>query len=153
MSIRAFLLNIKPIMDNKSKIILLADDDLDDQELLEEAFLQLERDAAIHTVSSAKEVLAYLQSCTEKELPCLIVLDYNMPDFSGAEVLRLLASHEQYKNIPAIIWSTSDSQIYKNICEERGARFYFHKPANFKDIAIIARQMLQHCNVKVLRHN
>lgn len=130
------------------KIILLADDDLDDQELMEGAILQVESDAAIHTVSSAKEVLVYLQSCTNQELPCLIILDYNMPDSTGAEVLQLLTSHNRYNKIPAVVWSTSDSSVYKNICKERGAKAYFRKPIIYTDTIKIAKEMLKVCQVK-----
>ena len=69
-------------MNMEEKIILVADDDLDDQEMLEEVFLGIEKDALIHTVSSAKEALEYLRNCVPTALPCLIILDYNMPDLN-----------------------------------------------------------------------
>ncbi len=53
--------------------ILIADDDLDDLQLLEEAILKVEPHTEVHTVSSGKQVLDYLQNCTNKKFPCLIV--------------------------------------------------------------------------------
>jgi CheY-like chemotaxis protein len=133
-------------MSKEPKIILLADDDLDDQQLLEEAFLLLEKDAAIHTVSSAKEVLEYLQTCPKEELPHLIVLDFNMPDFTGAEVLELIYAHTDYKKIPVVVWSTSNSPFHKSLCEEKGAVQYFSKPNSFIEISQLASKMLRFCN-------
>ena len=130
----------------KERIILVADDDVDDQELLEEAILHLKEGAAIHTVSSGNELIEYLISCTKKELPCLIVLDYNMPKMNGVEVLEYLHNNENYKHIPAIVWSTSNSIFYKEICKQKGALEYFQKPNNFTTLTAVAKQMLSFCS-------
>lgn len=132
-------------MSSQSKFILYADDDADDQELLKEAFLQLETSAKIYTVSSGKETLDFLQTTERNELPCLIVLDYNMPDLNGAEVLNRICRDTRYSKIPKVIWSTSNSSYYKQLCKEKGADYYFTKPQNFKDIKEMAGKMLQLC--------
>ena len=126
--------------------ILVADDDLDDQELLEEAFLLINEKASIHTVSSGKEVLVYLQNCSILELPCLVVLDYNMPDFTGPEILETILKEDRYKKIPSVIWSTSNTNLYKEISIQRGAKQYYQKPQNFKGIITLAQEMLRICN-------
>jgi CheY-like chemotaxis protein len=81
-------------MNQAFKIILLADDDLDDQELLEEAFLHIEPEAEIHTVLSGKILIEYLPNCLNKHLPCLIVFDYNMPGMNAPEILDDLCENE-----------------------------------------------------------
>ena len=95
-------MNISP------KIILLADDDADDRELLEEAILSIETDAVIHAAASGNEALTVLNNSSDKELPCLIILDYNMPDLNGAEVIEIIINDNRYKDIPVLIWSTSN---------------------------------------------
>ncbi len=132
-------------MTSKGKIILYADDDADDQELLKEAFLQLETSARVHIVSSGKETLDFLKTTHRNELPCLIVLDYNMPDLNGAEVLNKICGDTRYDKIPKIIWSTSNSDYYKQLCKEIGADYYFTKPQNFLDIKKFAGKMLELC--------
>ncbi len=133
-------------MNNPGKIILVADDDFDDLEMLEEVFLKIEKNAIVHTVSCGKEVLAFLTGCHAKDLPCLIVLDYNMPDLTGAQLTELISSNEAYKHIPLLVWSTSNSPVYKRECELKGAREYFYKPNDFGQVIEMARQMLVHCD-------
>ena len=127
------------------KIILVADDDLDDQEMLEEVFLGIEKDALIHTVSSAREALEYLRNCMPTSLPCLIILDYNMPDLTGAQLTEMIAQNKLYKHIPILVWSTSNSAVYKKECEEKGAKHYFYKPHDYMEVVEMARQMLSYC--------
>lgn len=133
-------------MDTPSKFILLADDDLDDQELLKEAFRQAVPLVRLEAVSFGKEVLAYLHNCDDTDLPALIVLDYNMPDMNGAEVLDQLCRHERFQHIPAVIWSTSNAYSYKEACKKNGAREYFQKPHQFEEMLLLCRQMYQLAN-------
>lgn len=132
-------------MNRYPKIILVADDDLDDQQLLEEAFTKVEEETAVHTVFSGVELIDYLSNCTEQERPHLIVLDYNMPNMNGAQTLDYLSASESYRHIPAVVWSTSDSAAYKKTCEEKGAKFYFRKPDNFSAMREMVEKMLAYC--------
>jgi len=133
-------------MNPEEKIILVADDDLDDQEMLEEVFLGIEKDALIHTVGSAREALEYLKNCSPEYLPCLIILDYNMPDLTGAQLTEMIAQNKFYRHIPILVWSTSNSSINKQECEEKGAKQYFYKPHEYREVVEMARQMLSYCN-------
>ncbi|OHB44771.1 MAG: hypothetical protein A2178_00665 [Planctomycetes bacterium GWC2_49_10] len=65
--------------------------------------------------------------------PDLIVLDLNMPDINGAEVLSRLANEPSTELIPVIIWSGEE---LKKDAEERMKRLknfrgFFSKPASF----------------------
>jgi CheY-like chemotaxis protein len=128
------------------KIILVADDDLDDQEMLEEVFLKIEKDAFIHSVSSARETLEYLRNCMPETLPCLIILDYNMPDLTGAQLAEMISQNKLYQHIPILVWSTSNSAVYRQECKEKGAKQYFYKPHDFMEVIEMAKQMLSYCN-------
>ena len=80
-------------------------------------------------------------------MPCLIVLDYNMPGLNGADILKELGTNERYKHIPKIVWSTSASEKFRNLCLELGAVDYVIKPNNMHDLEKIARYMLSLCLV------
>lgn len=127
-----------------SKLILVGEDDLDDQEFLKEVFFSVDDSFALIFASNGPEVLTLLENF-DKQLPCLIVLDYNMPGSNGAEILKELKSNSRYDSIPKIIWSTSRSDTYKDICLELGANDYLVKPSNVNDLVGICRYMLSSC--------
>ena len=127
------------------KFILIADDDLEDLELLSEAILQQEANTRLHMVNNGPMIIDFLAKAKDDELPSLIVLDYNMPNMNGAEVLEKLCSNPRYQNIPKIIWSTSNNSNYIKECMEKGATNYFVKPATHKSLQEQAAQMLKMC--------
>ena len=132
-----------------AKVILLAEDDVDDQDFITEAFRTIDPQLTIHIVSNSNGVLPFLQTLTNAQLPQLIVLDYNLPGGDGCEVLQALALHERYQAIPKIVWSTSNAPQYKARSLELGAISYVVKPSDIAGIETMARQMLDSCQVTV----
>ncbi|RPE13096.1 response regulator [Chitinophaga lutea] len=122
--------------------VLLAEDDQDDQEMLAYAFREIAPQVAVISVPNGKKFMSYLESIGEGELPALIILDYNLPEVTGAEILNLLKSDRRYAHIPKIIWSTSASPVYRAICKTLGARDYIVKPSDMATYLSTARHML-----------
>lgn len=130
-------------MSETSKIVLLADDDADDQDLFREAFSQATPSVEVLAVSFGRDVLAYLRTCADTRLPSLMVLDYNMPDMNGAQVLELLSENERSRLIPAVVWSTSNAFLYKEVCKKNGAKDYFQKPHQFDEMIALCRKIFE----------
>jgi CheY-like chemotaxis protein len=86
--------------------ILAADDDKEDLELIEEAILNASPEAELKTVTTGKDVLEYLSGQPDTELPCLIILDYNMPELNGAQVLAQISREQRYAGIPKVVLIT-----------------------------------------------
>jgi CheY-like chemotaxis protein len=128
--------------------IFLAEDDIDDQELLAEAFSQLDKSIAVRAVNNGKKALSFLEQLPPDESPCLIILDYNLPELSGAEILQRLNQTDQFKDVTKIVWSTSNSPVYEKICLDLGAKAYLVKPNDISGITRLAQLMLQMCTVK-----
>src|SRR5687768_12163884 len=102
-------------MDN-GPFIFLAEDDVDDQELLVEAFAQLDKTISITAVNNGKKALSFLEDLAPEKNPCLIVLDYNLPELSGAEILQRLNKMNRFEDVTKVVWSTSNSPVYEQIC-------------------------------------
>src|SRR5262245_52985629 len=92
--------------------------------------------------SNAAQVLSELHNCEDSGLPCLMILDYNMPDSNAAEILEALKKEGRYEAIPKIIWSTSRSDTFRNRCLELGATDYLVKPSNVSEMLGICKYML-----------
>jgi two-component system chemotaxis response regulator CheY len=72
----------------------------------------------------------------------LIVLDLNMPDMHGLEVLRFIRSHERYRNIPTIVLTTRGDSESREAAIEAGASLYLTKPFDPKSLLAQVRQLL-----------
>jgi CheY-like chemotaxis protein len=122
--------------------IVVVDDDPDDLELICEAFTSADAKVIIHAKSSGSQLFNSLSELSIGHLPSLFVVDYNMPEMSGAEVIAKLSSIEKFIGIPKVILSTSDSPYYKQVCKENGADHYFKKPYTFPEFIDLAGEMI-----------
>ena len=129
------------------KFILLGEDDADDEELLKEVFTTLDNSFSMRFANNGRKLVTHLEQLPDSDLPCLIILDYNMPELNGADILKSLKAQARYDSIPKIIWSTSGSETYKRLCLELGACEYIIKPSSFKELTEVARYMLSFCSV------
>lgn len=127
--------------------ILLAEDDPDDQELIREAFKEINTNLSLFVVEDGNSVLSYLDKVDNDHLPSLIILDYNMPDLNGAQVLRRLSESSRYDAIPKVVLSTSSNLKYIKETEATGANAYRTKPYDFMSLVAIVREMLALCKV------
>ena len=125
--------------------ILMADDDPEDLDLIEFAITQIEPDADLHKVNNGKAVIEYLAKQPDNNLPCLIVLDYNMPELTGSQVLTKICEAKRYDHIPKIILSTSNAAAHIHECINNGATEYFVKPSTMAAFTDLAKKMLNYC--------
>ena len=58
----------------------------------------------------------------------LIVLDLNMPDMHGLEVLQFVRSHDKYRNVPIVILTTRGDEASRSAAMAAGASTYLTKP-------------------------
>lgn len=125
--------------------ILIADDDIEDLELIEEAIISVEPDAEVLTFTKAVIALEYLNSQQDNELPNLIVLDYNMPELTGSQWLSAVRNQGRYIQIPKIVLSTSNAPFHKQECINSGADEYIVKPDTLDELQGIAQRLIAMC--------
>lgn len=126
----------------RDNVILIGEDDMDDKEIIEEAFFEIDPSVKIHFVNNGKKLLSFLEEESRDELPSLIVIDYNMPGLNGAEILKSLGVNKKVKNIPKVIWSTSGANQYKSGCLALGAYDYLVKPSTMDELKNLLKYML-----------
>jgi len=63
----------------------------------------------------------------------LLLLDIRMPKVSGIDVLRDIKRHPEFRKIPVIMLTTTDSPREVQRCHDMGCSFYIVKPSNYND--------------------
>lgn len=117
--------------------ILQIDDDSDDCELFMEA-LEAVSPAKYTAICNPVEALEKL---IQKEIePDVIFLDLNMPIMSGLEFLTAIKKKKDLKEIPVIIFSTSQLDDIIREAKAYGAHDFISKPNNFNDLKKILSQ-------------
>lgn len=119
--------------------LLLADDDPDDRSLFTEAFRRQNPGFPVEQVDGGMAALEYLKEAVD--LPVVLVIDYQMPDLGGPEVLQRLAANDRYLHIVKVIWSNSQPDMKIEECKRLGADHYIRKPTNDIELNIIMRQV------------
>ena len=127
------------------KSILWADDDSDDLMMMKEILLKNSRNYQIMEVHNGREALDYLQQAHEsKNLPCLIILDINMPILDGKETLSIIKKSEIYSKIPVVVFTTSSSELDKLFCRRMDVEM-ITKPPHYKSLESAVLRLLQFC--------
>ena len=73
----------------------------------------------------------------------IILVDINMPDINGLELLNFIKTNDQYKHIPVIIISTESTEEDRNRGISLGAVGYLTKPFVPDDLQEIVRKNLK----------
>jgi two-component system chemotaxis response regulator CheY len=81
----------------------------------------------------------------------LIILDLNMPDMHGIDVLRFVRRHQQYRNLPVIVLTTRGDDSSRQAAIEAGATTYMTKPFAPQILAATARTLLSSADVSATR--
>ncbi len=131
--------------DSSSKFILLGEDDIDDEELLKELFSSVDKAFELTFINNGRRLIEYLDSLPDTQLPCLLILDYNMPELNGADILENLNARARYADIPKIIWSTSGTETYRKKCLDLGAQDYILKPSRVSELEQAIKYMISYC--------
>ena len=72
----------------------------------------------------------------------LMVLDLNMPDMHGLEVLGFVRANQKFHNIPIIILTTRDDEASRDAATHAGATRYLTKPFKPQNLLAEARNVL-----------
>jgi CheY-like chemotaxis protein len=125
-------------------VILMADDDADDRLMAKDALEVSGLLNEIRFVEDGVELLNYLEQrgkYHDAPRPGLILLDMNMPRKNGREVLKELKAHPEFKRIPVVILTTSQSEDDIKLGYDLGASSYITKPVTFDGLVAVMQTL------------
>ena len=109
----------------------LVDDDFDDKDFFEMALGQINKEFNVYFAENGRKGLNLLATLQPK--PDVIFVDLNMPLIGGLEFLAELKQTEN-KDIPVIIYSTSDEKYFQQKALESGASGYLVKSSTMRSL-------------------
>lgn len=128
--------------------IVYAEDDLDDLFIMTQAFQKHEHIEVLHAPDGKKAMLMLENLASVNSLPCLVILDINMPVMNGREALQAIRSHNDLNKLPVVLFSTSSSASDRLFAEAHEA-YLITKPSDFLNLETIVTQFLGHCNFEI----
>jgi CheY-like chemotaxis protein len=137
-------------LNSKAVPILIAEDDPDDRQLIQEAFAEAKLVNELRFVENGVDVFEYLGRAgkfsdpASSPWPGLLLLDLNMPCMDGREVLQRLKAEPKYCPIRVIVMTTSKAEEDILRSYQLAAASYITKPVTFESLVNIVRTLGQY---------
>lgn len=133
-------------MANKAKIILYIDDDSDDREILADALERAGEGVELLFAENGHQAFDFLaeQQKNNRPLPCLIILDLNMPLLDGKQIFEKLKDDVVLSKVPVLIFTSSEKTQDRAHFSDQSIPF-FTKPFNVENMTRVVNEMLTIC--------
>ncbi|MEO6034386.1 MAG: response regulator [Verrucomicrobiota bacterium] len=125
--------------------VLTVDDSGDDTLLFQRACRKSGTLFNLQTVNDGQHAIDYLSGNDvfadrqQYPLPSLLLLDLKMPGKNGFEVLEWVRDQNNSKDLPVVIFTSSDNHGDIRKAYQKGANWYVMKPVDYSDLMTIAR--------------
>jgi len=121
--------------------ILLVEDNPEDAVVTKRVLMHNKLDRGLTIATSGKDAIAALQNKSKADLPQLILLDINLPDISGIDLLRRIKKDDELRGIPVVILtgSNEDQDIQKSY--DLGAGSYLVKPISNSALMLVIEKL------------
>ena len=128
------------------KYLIYAEDDQDDQEIMRDMITEVAPDLTVITTDNGLDLIHYLNALLPDEyFPCFIVLDMNMPVWNGVRTLEALKADHHYREIPVVMFSTSNMQKDIDLAVRLGAEEFITKPLRHIEIEEVTKKFAAYC--------
>lgn len=129
----------------KQYTILWADDDDDDKLLMSEIIEKADKNFLIVEASNGQEALDFLDKAKYTiSLPCLIILDLNMPIMNGRTTITTIKGDTILCSIPLIVFTSSNHEGDKKFCQSYNVEMVT-KPSAHSDFETAVKKLLSFC--------
>lgn len=122
--------------------IVIVDDDDEDRDILKTAFQSLGNPMPIKEYRTGTLLLKDLEKGIP--LPCLFVIDLNMPEIQGIDLIPLLKAMPDLAYTPMLVFATGFMPSERKVLDRLGME-YFKKPDSIKEWEEMAEVMHRFC--------
>ena len=126
--------------------IIMVEDDEGHARLIEKNIRRAGVANEIVPFTNGTEALAYLlgpdgSGLVNKGRQLLVLLDLNLPDMTGVDILEKVKGNEHTRRSPVVVLTTTDDQREIQRCYDLGANVYITKPVDYDGFANAIRQL------------
>ena len=138
-----------------NRTILLVEDDRNDVFFFQRAMEMAGLTCPLRIVRDGREAIDYLSGAgtfgdrVQFPLPCMVLLDLNLPRQHGLEVLQWIRGHAPDPAVPVIVLTSSTSDRDVREAYRLGANSYLNKPSGSEELVALVRAL----DVYWFRHN
>ena len=127
-------------------VIAMVEDDEGHARLIEKNLRRAGVNNEIVPLSDGTSALDFLfgsdgSGLANKGRPLLILLDLNLPDMSGIDILKRLKENEHLRVLPVVVLTTTDDKVEIQRCYDLGCNVYVTKPVDYESFAGAIRQL------------
>lgn len=131
---------------SKPMTIVMIEDDEGHARLIEKNMRRAGVESDLISFTTGAEGVSYLQSVMKptagaRSSSLVLLLDLNLPDMSGIDILFRLKQGEGTRHIPIVVLTTADDQAEISRCYELGCNVYVTKPVSYDAFANTIRQL------------
>lgn len=124
--------------------IIMVEDDAGHARLIEKNIRRAGISNTIHHFTDGTTALAYIFDAKEgptQNGPALILLDLNLPDMSGTDILKRIKDEPRLRRTPVVILTTTDDKQEIQHCYDLGCNVYITKPMNYESFSDAIRRL------------
>jgi CheY-like chemotaxis protein len=132
--------NVKPVT------IVMIEDDEGHARLIEKNIRRAGVNNEIMAFADGASALDYLlgtdgSGVVSAHRQLLVLLDLNLPDMTGIDVLSKIKGNTHLKRSPVVVLTTTDDSREIQHCYDLGANVYITKPVNYEGFSNAIRQL------------
>ena len=129
-------------MSSQPVVVIMVEDDPGHARLIEKNIRRAGVNNEIRHFESGTAALRHMfQSEVRDNGPLLVLLDLNLPDMSGTDILEKLKADEKLKRAPVVVLTTTDDQREIQRCYTLGCNVYITKPVEYETFSQAIRQL------------
>jgi len=124
--------------------IIMIEDDEGHARLIERNIRRAGISNTIHHFTDGTSALEFIFNGSDGPIlngPAMVLLDLNLPDMSGTDILSRIKSVDKLKRTPVVVLTTTDDKVEIQRCYDLGCNVYITKPVNYEAFADAIRQL------------
>ncbi len=129
-------------MSSQPVVVIMIEDDPGHARLIEKNIRRAGVNNEIRHFESGTAALRHMFTPDVRDNgPLLVLLDLNLPDMSGTDILEKLKADEKLKRAPVVVLTTTDDQREIQRCYSLGCNVYITKPVEYETFSQAIRQL------------